>query len=424
MAFTRPRGTRDLFDNEARRLRWVERRIRETFESFGYSEIITPTLEKLELITAKSGEEIVEHLYDFKDKAGRKYALRPELTAPVMRAYVNSLQKAPKPVKLYYISNCFRYERPQSGRYREFWQAGVELIGSPTPEGEAEILAISNALLDNLGLKDFAIYIGHIGVLRKLLTKMGITEQSSMLGMIDREEYEELDERLIACEVDRKSRELLFKIMGLSGGRDVLERVGELLEDEEIEGEMERFEETLDFAEELGVGYSVDMGIARGLDYYTGMVFEIYAKKLGAENQICGGGSYRLAEIFSGSPISTCGFAYGLDRLILALEKEGVALGEEEGSKVYIVPVSRDYLSEALKIASKLRAQAPCEVELNRRKLGKALSYASKKGFEFAVIVGEEVKENKLVVKNLKSREQRVVEMGRVKEAVHRNGGG
>jgi len=413
MSFSRPRGTRDFVGERAVKKRGVEERIRKKFESFGYQEIITPTFEHLELITSKSGEEIVEHLYDFEDKGNRKYALRPELTAPVTRAYVNSLQKEPKPVKLYYIGNCFRYERPQSGRYREFWQAGVELMGTPTPEGEAEVLGIAYGVVEDLGLKDFSLQVGHIGVLRELLSSLGVREQGPVLTLIDKGERQELEKRLSQEGVGKEGIETLLKTLSLKGRREeVVEGVKGLLQEEKILKEMEKLEETLDFAKLLGVECEVNMGIARGLDYYTGMVFEIYANSLGAENQICGGGSYRLAELLGGEPTSTCGFAFGFDRLILALEKEGVELGGKKGKMSYVVPVSEEYMGKALRVASEIRKHQACEVELNHRKLGKALSHASKKGFRFAVIVGEEIEEDRVVVKDLETREQREVELG------------
>lgn len=419
MEFTRPRGTRDFFPEEMEKRRWVEAKIRNTFENFGYGEILTPTFEHINLITAKSGEDIVEHLYTFVDRGKRKLVLRPELTAPVMRAYVNELQSQAKPVKLYYIANCFRYERPQSGRYREFWQAGIELIGSPGAEAEAEVIALAYTILKNLNLKDFTMHIGNIGLLRKFLKNLGITEQSNFLALIDKKEHDELEKQLKFYGVKTEDRKLFFKIINLKGNtRETVARVRELFQDREILKEMDRFEETLNYIDNLGVDYSVNFGIARGLDYYTGMVFEIYAQKLGAEKQICGGGSYSLTETFGGKATPTCGFAIGFDRLILALDKYGVKAGSDNGHGVYVIPVSQEFIAYAMKITSDIREYKACEMELKRRKLGKALSYASKKGFEYVVIVGEEIIDSKIILKNLISKEQVEIDISKMKTAL------
>ena len=152
--FKLPRGTRDFTSEEMQKRRYIEEVIRKTFDTFGYQEVQTPTFETLELFTAKSGESIVEELYSFTDKGGRNLTLRPELTAPVMRLYVDKLQMEPKPLKLYYFGSCYRYDRPQKGRYREFKQAGCEIIGTSTPEAYAELIALAYKILENTGVKN------------------------------------------------------------------------------------------------------------------------------------------------------------------------------------------------------------------------------------------------------------------------------
>ncbi len=404
--FSKPRGTRDFFPEEMEKRRYVEKIMRETFEKFGFKEILTPTFETLELITAKSGEEIVRSLYVFEDKSGRKLALRPELTAPVMRAYVNSLSKKPKPIKLYYITNCFRYERPQSGRYREFWQAGIEIIGGKSPDAEAEVIALADATLKNLGLEDYEIHVGNIGILRKLLEEEGIAEkeQSIILTAIDKGEKEKLERY-----------ERLLPILELIGEeKKVIEKAEELLKNSSAYEELQKLKELLKFLRYYNVDFKVNLGIARGLDYYTGMVFEIYSYKLGAERQICGGGSYSLTEVFGGEPTSTCGFAFGFDRVVLALEKEGkISLGKRKS--FFVVAVSRELIKEALDIAMKIREKYPCEVDLMRRKLKKALSYAATRGFSHVIIVGEEeLKKGKVILRDMETREQKEITLGEI----------
>ncbi|HDS59631.1 MAG TPA: histidine--tRNA ligase, partial [Thermoplasmatales archaeon] len=165
----KPRGTRDFTPEEMERRRRVETALREVFRRYGYREVATPTMEHLELFTLKSGEAIVEETYAFTDKSGRELALRPELTAPVMRFYVEQMQMEPKPLKLLYFGNCFRYDRPQAGRYREFWQMGCELIGTRTPEALAELIALAYHALRGAGLEDILLRVGDLAPLRALL---------------------------------------------------------------------------------------------------------------------------------------------------------------------------------------------------------------------------------------------------------------
>jgi histidyl-tRNA synthetase len=421
MSFKRPRGTRDLLPEEMEKRRHVEGVIREVFEGYGYREVQTPTYESLELITTKSGEEIKEHLFHFKDKGGRDLALRPELTAPVMRLYINEYQQRPKPRRLYYLGNCFRYERPQSGRYREFSQAGLELIGSPYPEAEAEVIAVAVDVLKALGLRGFSLHIGHIGVLRRILEDSGVREedQSEIMAAIDKGDEEGLERVLDDKGVQGPDRTLLMGILDLAGSEEVMERARGFLEGREGPlGELKRLGEVTERLRAFGIDeYTLDLGIARGLDYYTGTVFEIYAPKLGAEKQICGGGAYSLVKVLGGRETPTCGFAFGFDRLILALEKDNYLFDEVNKAKYLVVPATKGLLNEAIKIARKLRERRniPVEVEIMRRRIGKALSYANAEGISHVIILGEEeYKMGQVTVKELKTGNQNRIDLEEV----------
>ena len=177
IVFEIPRGTRDFSPSEMFKRRHVEKILKTTFETFGYREVQTPTFENLELFTAKSGEAVTDEIYAFKDKSGRNLALRPELTAPVMRFYVDKLQMEPKPLKLYYFGNCFRYDRPQKGRYREFMQAGCELIGTKTPEAIAELICLAYSLFKNVNVKNISIDIGNLKLLSLFLDSINLNKE-------------------------------------------------------------------------------------------------------------------------------------------------------------------------------------------------------------------------------------------------------
>ncbi len=194
----RPRGTRDFSPDEMYRRRQVESIMRQTCKTFGYMEIGTPTFESLKLFTAKSGEGIVKQLYNFKDKGGRDIVLRPELTAPVMRFYVNELQGFSKPLKLFYFGNCFRYEEPQKGRFREFYQFGAEVIGG---KADSEVIALAVKILKNAGLKNFILKIGHLGILRNILGNV----PPSVMTIIDKKNFDELKEKI----TDEKYKKLM-----------------------------------------------------------------------------------------------------------------------------------------------------------------------------------------------------------------------
>ncbi len=398
---SKPRGTRDFTPEEMKKRRWLERKMRDVSERYGYEEIATPTIEHLELFTLKSGEGIIEETYAFEDKAGRKLALRPELTAPVMRFYVERFQMDAKPLKFYYFGNCFRYDRPQKGRYREFWQFGCELIGSDKPEAIAELISLAYNILRESGLRNVIVRVGNLDILRKFLDSIGARD-AEIMRLIDKKDFEELQKRM--------GDEEFKKFEKFIGVRNI----------DEIEyDEAERMKEVFDFLEEFGVPYNLDLSIARGLDYYIGIVFEIDAPRLGAEKQLCGGGEYNLVPILGGRKVATAGFAIGFDRTLLALEMEGVKF-EEEKKPVYVAYME-GMIKEAIKIVKMLRQQGiKAEMDLMRRSISKSLDYANKKGMEKVIIVApDEWRENMVIIKDMKSGEQKKIAIEEITKEIH-----
>ena len=193
MRIERVRGTRDFLSAEMGKRRIMEAKMRDVAESWGYDEVRTPTFERSELFTLKSGDEILNEMYEFQDKSGRHLALRPELTAPVIRMYVNELKMAPKPTKVYYVGNCFRYEEPQKARYREFWQFGAEIIGSDKPEAQAELIALAFYILKALGV-EAELHVGHVGLIRGILRAAQVDEGriNNVMRLIDKEEKDKV----------------------------------------------------------------------------------------------------------------------------------------------------------------------------------------------------------------------------------------
>ncbi|MGP8320365.1 MAG: histidine--tRNA ligase [Methanosarcinaceae archaeon] len=396
MKINKPRGTRDFLPEDTARRKYIENRMREVVKNWGYGEVITPTFEHLDLFTLKSGEGIIGELYNFTDKGDREMTLRPELTAPVMRMYVNEMQATQKPLKLFYFENCFRYERPQKGRFREFWQFGVEVIGSSRPDADAEIIALAINMLDAAGIKG-DLHVGQLGIIRHILSVLDIEQQSKIMRLVDKNDDTGLDDFLEKINAPADLRRNLLEIICLTGN-DAVEKARDVIGNIP---ELDIFEELLIMLDAYEIDYNVDFGIARGLDYYTGMVFEIYAEGLGAQNQVCGGGSYNLIKLFGGGDVPSTGFGLGFDRIM-----EICNIKADELIKVVIISTDSTRL-DAIKVANKLRRVAPVHLDLMKRNFKAQLSYANNIGADYTVIVGErELEAGKVTLKDMASGEQ------------------
>ena len=406
MTVNRPRGTRDFLPEDTARRKYVENVMRNIAYNWGYSEIITPTFEHLDLFTLKSGEGIEGELYNFMDKGGRTMTLRPELTAPVMRLYVNELQSFPKPLNLFYFENCFRYERPQKGRFREFWQFGVELIGSGKSDSDAEVIALADALFKAIGVTGY-MKIGNLGVIRTLLRELQPEIVSKIMRLVDKKEYAGLEALIEEIGVEDQLKLKLFKLIKLEG-RYILPQVREIIGNNP---ELVAFEKTLKLLDAYGVDYFLDFGIARGLDYYTGMVFEVYAEGLGAQKQICGGGSYQLIQLFGGGDVPSTGFGIGFDRIM-----EICPLVNPASKKVVLISKPETHL-EAIKFATELRKYLPVYIDLMERNFKTQLSYANAINADYAIIVGEkELAAEKLTLKDMVSGKQELLTLDKIIE--------
>ncbi|WP_184229865.1 histidine--tRNA ligase [Methanococcus maripaludis] len=409
--FQKPKGTRDFLPEEMKKRKTIEKKLRKVFDSYNFSEINTPTFESFELLSKKTGDEIRTQLFVFRDHGDREMGLRPELTSSVARFYINEFKNTPKPVKLYYFTNCFRYENPQAGRYREFWQMGSELIGSKKPIADAEVVNMAIEGLKEINM-DFEIHIGHLGVLKGVFEKYNLSddEGNEIRRLIDKEDMDGLKSALSRIESEKNIEisKKVFEVLDLKGGKEVIPILKEKLADfESSVAALENLDSILEFVPH---DYVINFGIARGLDYYTGMVFEVYGKKEGAR-QVCGGGRYdNLIELFEGEPSPAVGFAYGFDRIMLNIDDF-----EVENESIFVVPVksSEMLLKECLKIAKTLRDSGKSvEVDLMGRKLNKALNYANTKNIKKVLIVGEnDIMTGKVSLKNMETGEQSLIEL-------------
>lgn len=410
---------RDFLPGDAERMRHVEQVSRELAQLYGYEEIITPVVESYDLLAAKAGEEIRERMYAFKDLGGRKVALRPEFTASVARLVATKLRNEPKPMRLFSVGSLYRYDEPQYGRFREFWQANYELFGSDKPEADAEILLLTNDLLTRLGLRNYRFKIGHMGILRGILSQEGLDEgqQNSIMQLLDKKRWEEaltVARRSGASQGCLTTLKKVFETKGKDAFR-VLKRAEESVQDyEKAVAAVENLQEILELTGESGVklGVRIEVGFARGLEYYTGMVFEPFVPEI--EMALSGGGRYdKLIELFGGEPIPAVGVAQGIDRIFLAMKKQRVPPKIARGKRVVVISVNEESRAKAMELSSMLRnAGLAVEVEVMGRSVSKALSDADRRAVAYAVIVGpEELEEEKVVLRDMKKREQRVVEI-------------
>jgi histidyl-tRNA synthetase len=414
---------RDLLGEETQALTSIISKARETAQLYGYREVVTPVVEPFELLSAKSGEEIRQRMFIFKDLGDRNVALRPEFTASIARLATGALRNEPKPLRLFSAGTVYRYDEPQRGRYREFWQSNFELIGSSRPEADAEIVLLTNSFMKSLGLRGCAFKIGHMGVLRGILSQEKVDEktQNAIFQRMDKKEFEEAF-KLAPTE---RCRSILEGLLQLKS-HDCFETV------EKIKSYVAGCEKARAAAENLGdiiklvvesgcPVQAVEPAFARGLEYYTGMIFEVYIPEL--DIALGGGGRYdKLIELFGGEPTPAVGCAHGIfPRIALALQTQKTVVGAERGKLVLVLAVNDALKVDALKIAETLRQSGvTVEFEVMGRKMAKALEDADKRRVDYAVIVGErELKADAVMLRNLAEREQDMVPVKKLAEKIN-----
>ncbi|MBN2734983.1 MAG: histidine--tRNA ligase [Methanomicrobiaceae archaeon] len=390
----KPRGTRDFLPEEMEQRRDIEMRMRSVSRKWGYREICTPTFETQELYTIRSGEGIINEMYTFEDKGGRKLALRPEGTAAVLRMYVNEAKVLSKPIRWCYLSDCYRYERPQKGRYRQFWQFGAEQIGADTPAGEAEIILLADSLLKSSGVR-FELHVGHLAPMKHLLSDLSDTDRKAVMAILDKKNFEDLRTYLENIKAE-SLYESLKSLLNCRTIDEALEICGDMPEKERMKG-------LIGILDSQDLEYRLNLGIVRGLDYYTGMVFEGFADNLGAENQIIGGGSYRLAHLFGGEDVASCGFGIGFDRVM-------VSLGDFTPKSTPSVSIvyTPDVAGHAFSVSKHFR-EAGINTELNllERGIGAQMKHAAKTA-DYALVIGKrEAESGTVTLKDMKSGEQK-----------------
>jgi len=403
--FQAVRGTRDILPPESAKWLWLERKFRGVLSRFGYSEIRTPIFEHTELFNKGTGEStdiVLKEMYTFEDKRGRSLTLRPEGTPSVARSVIeHGLLGRSKVLKLYYFGPMFRYGRPQSGRFRQFDQVGAELIGDVSVEGDAESIHLHVALLRELGLKSFGVKINSVGC-KKCRPYYAKIIQDRL--------KDTLDGLCDDCKVRFNRNPLRILDCKVENCKSAVAKVPSILEClcEEC---TTRFEELKKRLEAISLDFEIDPGLVRGLDYYTKTAFEIHHSMLGAQSALGGGGRYDgLIELYGGPPTPAVGFAAGLDRILLAVEKEKIEVPLLTGVDVYVVSVSEKTREKCFAVAAVLRETLRVDLDLTRRSLQAQMKAADSLGALFCVIIGEdELGSGMFTVKNMKSGQQETV---------------
>lgn len=402
-----PKGTKDILPTESYKWHYLEEKIRKITSLYNAKEIRTPMFESTELFLRGVGQStdiVNKEMYTFLDKGNRSITLKPEGTAGVVRSYIeNGLFNEAQPIKCYYISSIFRYERPQKGRLREHHQFGVEYFGTNSPLADAEVISIAVDFIKSLGIEKVSVNINSIGSQidrenYKLELKDYFKNKLNFLCEDCKIRYDQNVLRLLDCKVDMGSE-------AVKGAPSILNSLSK--------ESKEHFEQVKQLLDLKGIIYKINDKIVRGLDYYTGTVFEVIADDIkGPSKVICGGGRYNnLVEELGGKPTEAVGFGMGLERILMLLEEFNINIIEDKKVDAYIAKIGLENNLVAVEIVNELRKNGiSCENDLVSRNLKAELKYASKINAQYAVIIGEdEYKQGKVQVKDMATSEEKLV---------------
>lgn len=392
------KGTKDVLPGEVYKNQYIESTCLSVAEQFGYKEIRTPVFEHTELFQRGVGDTtdvVQKEMYTFDDKGGRSITLRPEGTAGAARAFLeNGLNNEALPQKVCYLTSCYRYEKPQAGRLREFHQFGIECFGAADPLADAEMISLAKQVFDQLGVKNLHLEINSIGCpecraeYHKALKKYFSARQDELCNTcgdrLDRNPMRILDCKSPVCSEIAKGAPVVLDYL--------------------CEDCKSHFEQVKKYLDAMNIEYIVNAQIVRGLDYYTKTVFEFVSDSIGSQGTVCGGGRYDgLIEEFGGQRTPSLGFGMGLERLQLVMEAQACEFPQPEKTDLFIVALGEKAQLKAVEIAKDMRAEGFSVLyDLNGRSLRAQMKYADKMGAKFNVVIGEnEVDENKATLKNM-----------------------
>lgn len=409
MRYSAPRGTQDILPRESFRWQYIEAKFREVCSLYGYNELRTPTFEETELFTRSIGEHtdiVSKEMYTFLDRAGRSMTLRPEGTAPVVRAYIQHKLFGEMPVsKFYYIASIFRYERPQAGRFREHHQVGVEALGSLDPAIDAEVIALLMHYLSSLGLQDLELRINSIGCpgcrpeYREILQK---AVQPFLVELCEscQIRFHANPLRMLDCKVPR-CRELTVSVP------NIVEHLCKECD--------EHLKTVLHYLDILGISYVLDPRLVRGFDYYTKTAFEVVSTYLGAQNAVGGGGRYDgLVAEMGGPPTPAVGFGSGIERTLMVMEAQGIEIPVADHPAVFVATVGDAPREAGIKLLADLRkAGISAETDYSGKSLKAQMKAADRAQVYLVIIIGEdELNRGKVKIRDMETKEETDVLLG------------
>ncbi len=404
-----PKGTQDLLPKQTEKWQLVEDVMRSEAGVHGFGEIRTPVFEHTELFLRGVGDttDVVEkQMYTFTDKGDRSITLKPEGTAGVVRSLLESgIYNDGYPVKLYYITPCYRYEKPQAGRLREFHQFGVEMFGASEPIADAEIIMLAKNIFDRLGVRNLSLEINSIGcptcrakyhaALKEYFSAYKDQLCETCNSRLERNPMRILDCKSPVCSEIAKGAPKIIDYL--------------------CEDCANHFGGVKGYLDAVGMEYTVNPNIVRGLDYYTRTVFEFVSNDLGSQSTVCGGGRYDgLVEQMGGKPTAGLGFGMGLERLMLVLEAQKIEFPEDTKCECFVVSMGSNALTKAFELSNKLReCGVPADCDLCGRSLKAQMKYANKIGAKYTIVLGDtELESEKAVLKSMSSGETKNISLG------------
>ncbi len=410
-----PKGTKDILPEQVYRWHYVENRFADICAKYGFKEIRTPMFEHTEVFARGIGDTtdvVQKEMYTFNDHAGRSITLKPEGTSGAVRAFIEHKQYAEvQPTKYYYVTDCFRYEKPQSGRLRHFHQFGIEVFGTPNMLADAEVISLGYDFLTGLGITEIELRINSVGCpecrskYREALREF-LRPHYDELCNTCKDRYERNPMRILDC----KSEVCQQIAKGAPRMLDYL-----------CDDCHQAFEELKQNLTSLGIEYTIDPNIVRGLDYYTKTAFEFVTTKIGAQGTVCGGGRYdHLVEELGGPPIPGVGFGLGIERLLLLMEANQIEIPEADKPEVFVAVVGEAAKAFGLKLCRQLRQKGViAEMDTLARNIKGQFKYADRLGARYTLVIGEdELAKGVVSLKDMSCSEQREIAIDKIYEEI------
>lgn len=413
MQIKAPRGTKDIVPSEVYKWHYVEKKFKDVCDRFGYKEIRTPMFEHTGVFKRGVGEttDIVQkEMYSFEDNGKREITLKPEGTSPVVRAFIeHKLYADAQPTKVYYVTPCFRYERPQAGRQRQFHQFGVEVFGTTNPSVDAEVIGVAIAFYKELGITNLETRINSVGcpscrAKYNQILKDYLNEKMDVLCDTCKDRSERNPMRVIDCKVKTCKENLT----------DVPVMINHLCD--ECTTDFEKLKENLSL---MGIEYTVDPNIVRGLDYYRKTAFEIVSNEIGAQGTVCGGGRYDgLTSMLGGPETPGIGFGMGIERVLLTLQNNNIEIPKPKGLDIFIATIGERGTKEAIRLLHKLRLDGiSSDKDHLERSLKAQFKYANKLNSAYTIVIGDdELDQDEVTLKDMQTSEQTKIKLSNIVE--------